>query len=139
MFLLTAFVTGLVCVLVVVLDVKKRNKRQQHNSASILRLQKSNYGTITESTANINTNQAVTNNSNTNEVSLESSTITQLGQVPSAGTWERDITGNYLSHFVVLILFLMFSCLVVSTVVMVTRVHGYVLGYSCGILATSGQ
>ena len=116
--------------LVVVLDVKKNNKRERQNST--LRLHKSNYGAISQSIASDADNTSVnasTNGSNiVNTDSLESSTfIAPLGQVPSAGTWERDITGNYLSRFVVLILFLLFSCLVVSTVAMVTLyVHGYI-------------
>ena len=112
-FLLTAFTTGLISTIVVVLDVKNKNKSKRRNNNG-LKLQKSNYGTMA------NPNSGDTNVS-VNTQSLESSTIiAPLGQVPRAGTWEHDLTGNYLSRFVVLILFLLFSCLVVSSVSLVT-------------------
>ena len=125
-FLLTAFVAGLISTVAVVLHVKKKNRSERPNING-LKLQKSNYGTMANSAG-----------TSVNTESLESSAIiAPLGQVPSAGTWEHDLTGNYLSRFVVLILFLLFSCLVVSTVTTVTN-KMLISGYSCGVLATGG-
>lgn len=41
-------------------------------------------------------------------------TIKSFGNTPSAGTSDRDTSGKSLTYFVVLVLFLLFSCVVVS-------------------------
>ena len=40
--------------------------------------------------------------------------VTGFGTLPSAGVWAKDTSGTQLTRFVVLLIFLLFSCLVVS-------------------------
>ena len=48
--------------------------------------------------------------------SSESELNVGLGTLPSAGVWARDTSGTQLTRFVVLLIFLLFSCLIVSIV-----------------------
>ena len=48
------------------------------------------------------------------ETARSINTIKSFGNTPSAGTSEQDTSGKSLTYFVVLVLFLLFSCVVVS-------------------------
>lgn len=48
--------------------------------------------------------------------SSESELNVGLGTLPSAGVWARDTSGTQLTRFVILLIFLLFSCLIVSIV-----------------------
>ena len=47
--------------------------------------------------------------------------VTGFGTLPSAGVWAKDTSGTQLTRFVVLLIFLLFSCLVVSVCILTVQ------------------
>ena len=47
--------------------------------------------------------------------------VTGFGTLPSAGVWAKDTSGTQLTRFVVLLIFLLFSCLVVSMCILTVQ------------------
>lgn len=56
--------------------------------------------------------------------------VTGFGTLPSAGVWAKDTSGTQLTRFVVLLIFLLFSCLVVSICILLfnSKVVGFLGG-----------
>ena len=125
LFLLPTAIIGIVCVILIVIQTKKRPTSEyepllQENETRL------SYDSVSKeannSILNVHPYDSTTNHKSiTTETCIDHSgepTLSQnersFGQIPSAGTWKRDLAGKSLTKFIVLILFLLFSCVVVS-------------------------
>ena len=126
LFLLPTAIIGIICVILIVIQTKKRPTSEyepllQENGTRL------SYDSVSKETNNsiLNVHPYDSTNNHTSittetciDHSGEPTTLSQnersFGQIPSAGTWKRDLAGKSLTKFIVLILFLLFSCVVVS-------------------------
>lgn len=110
-----AFTVGLVCVIIMVIHVNKPNLRRSqsppHNEERVKLLSKQN---PSDESVSVNTQLITTRE--TSPHNMDNSVRFNGYQFIGAGTWERDESGKSLTPFLVIVIFLLFSCLVVSVI-----------------------
>lgn len=129
-FLLSAFIAGLVLVIIIIINVNKNQEQQktdtQDANESTYLLSSGRNGTNNNNRVSVSTNNSegereseiIVSNKSGSPVDSEVVTSSRFYSYTfeNTGTHERDESGKSLTPFLVLAIFLIFSCLVVSLV-----------------------